>query len=172
MHGSVRRKAGVHVQEWLCAHGVYSRVDGRAGSEGESLLDALRCELCMTRFVVTTSTNHEDHPDDSSTTRVCSWLRCRILGIATALLVCIVTVCVYAIIYIIPDAWDGMVLVLFLTVLTTLFFILRVLLDPRCYHACLCHDLRVLEQEEGERWEEDLSSHVLRAAEAGASVED
>ena len=125
------------IQEWMAA-----RVQ-----RGDSMPDVVRCELCKSLpAVVGATAASSTSTNDPDSSRVCSWLRCRILGIATAIIACIVTVCVYSITLIIPDIWGGMVGVMVIAVIVALFIIIRVLLDPRCIHACLCHDLAVLEE--------------------------
>jgi hypothetical protein len=133
---------------------------------GESLQEALRCEICRSLLRAPSISSHTPHPaaslsfstdqdeeqyaGDADEGRVCSCsLRFRILATGTALLGCFVTGCVYAMFVIIPDAWDGMAGVLILALFLALFIVIRLLLDPRscisCIHSYLwCQDFRVL----------------------------
>jgi hypothetical protein len=124
---------------------------------GESIQDALHCELCLALQVsppaasLSSSTTNNDHHaphaqegggygEEDGDYRVCSWLRCRILALVVTMLGLIITGWVYAIMLISPGGWtpNGMGGILLLVIFFTLAILIRVLLDPRSINACLC----------------------------------
>jgi hypothetical protein len=96
---------------------------------GDTVEDAMYCELCRSRIITFKQP-------------LCSWLRFRILALVFIILAFMVSI--YSIILISPSSWDSMVVVIVLAVFLALFAIVRVLIDHRCIHACLCHDLQYL----------------------------